>query len=58
MQLLDMPWEKSRKMERREESGPGSEVRIFKRLFTADLKSDGRESDSPGKGVEWEKLNR
>lgn len=53
-----MPWEKSSKMERREESGPGSEVRIFKRLFTADLKSDGRESDSPGKGVEWEKLNR
>lgn len=41
MQLLDMPWEKSRKMEWREGSEPKSEVKIFKRLFIADLKSDG-----------------
>lgn len=35
-----MPREKSRKMERGEGSEPKSEVKIFKRLFIADLKSD------------------
>ncbi len=44
MQLLDLPWEKSRKMKRGGESVPGSEVKIFKGLFIADLKSDGRKN--------------
>lgn len=39
MQLLDLPGEKSRKMERIQESVPGSEVKIFNRLFIADLKT-------------------
>lgn len=55
MRLLDMPWEKSRKMEWREGSEPKSEVKIFKRLFIADLKSDGR--NIRGERKEWEKHN-
>lgn len=42
VQLLDMSREKSRKMERSEGSEPKSEVKIFKRLFIADPRSDRR----------------
>lgn len=41
MQLFGLYGQKSRKMKRRGKSVPGSEVRIFKRLFIADLKRDG-----------------
>lgn len=44
VQLFDLHGEKSRKMKRRGKSVPGGEVRIFKRLFIADLKSDGWEN--------------
>lgn len=44
MQLLDLPEEKSRKMERRQESVPGSEVKILNRLSLADLKAYGQEN--------------
>lgn len=41
MQLFDLHGKKSRKMKRRGKRVPASEVRIFKRLFIDDLKSDG-----------------